>query len=439
MEKSNCQEIFELLESKVTADAFECMINYQDESLTRYAVSSIHQNVKNSSTDLHLRLIKGKKTGFATTNDLSISGIENLIRKTNEVLENNEEDPEMYDLPRPEPIENVTFKHIDESATFDDPEARAGMIQKICSEAKKHQADAYGSMSCLKRSLFVGNNYGVKAFHQVTEASLSAQLMKDQASGFAQSSSCMIQNIEIDRVIEDALWGCLNSVEAKPVEAKAYEVILKPEAVEDILSMLNYMGFFTQAIHENRSFLSGKEGELVFDPNISIKDDAWNPMQTPMPFDFEGAPKKTVPIIENGIFKQMVTDAKYAAKLNRSNTGHALPAPNAYGPIPLHLVLEGEKKQSMDQMIEQCKEGILITRFWYANPSHPKKGIATGLTRDGTFYVKNGKIQHAIKNLRYTDSLVEVLSKVLSTGDTPRLYDRTLAPALHCASMKFTG
>ncbi len=263
--------------------------------------------------------------------------------------------------------------------------------------------------------------------------------MKDQASGFAQSSSFAIKNIETERVVEDALWACLNSADAKPVESKAYEVILKPEAVEDILKMLNYMGFFTQSIVENRSFLSGKEGELIFDPCISIRDDARNPMQAPMPFDFEGAPKKTVPLIEKGIFKKMVTDAKYAAKLNMSNTGHALPAPNAYGPIPLHLVLEGEKQQSLEHMIKDCNEGILITRFWYANPAHPKKGIATGLTRDGTFYIKNGKIQHAIKNLRYTDSLVNVMSKVLSVGDQPRLYDRTLAPALRCASMKFTG
>ena len=157
-----------------------------------------------------------------------------------------------------------------------------------------------------------------------------------------------------------------------------------------------------------------------------------------MPFDFEGIPKQKVEIIKDGVFNDFVTDSKWALKLGRKNTGHALPAPNVYGPVPLNLIfLEGDK--SLEDIISQTDEAILITRFWYSNPTNPKTGLATGLTRDGTFFVKNGKIDKPIKNLRYTDSLVNLLSNVLEVGNALRLYEGVLVPAIKCKSFKFTS
>jgi PmbA protein len=439
MKKEACQQIFDQITSIAKVDHCECMIRHVEENLTRFANSAIHQNVNMTKSSIHLRLIKGKKSGYASGNDLSSEGLSYLTQQAQSVLENNEEDAQSYELPHPEMIPDIPFKHYDESEAFDHPEVRAHIVNTLCKEAEKNQVNAFGSMSCARNALFIANTHGVSAFHRSTIAELSAQMMQGNASGFAQSTATMIDHLETERVLEDSLWACLNSSKAKSIEAKAYEVILKPEAVEDILKMLNYMGFSTNAILENRSFLSGKEGMLVLDPSISISDNALDPRQLPLPFDFEGAPKQIVPIIENGVFKQMVTDAKFSKKLSKPNTGHALPAPNPMGPIPLHLVLEGKEQHSLDSMISNCKEGLLITRFWYANPANPKKGIATGLTRDGTFLIKNGKIEHAVNNMRYTDSLVDVLSRIIAIGDTPRLHDMTLAPALHCASMKFTG
>ena len=342
-------------------------------------------------------------------------------------------------LPSENEYDTIPFPHEDLSPAFHDPEKRADIVNNYCTEAKNNGVQAFGTVSSLHRSIFIGNTNGVKAFHTSTLAETQCQMMKDTASGFAQSSNTFIDQLETERVLEDSLWACLNSVKMQAVEAKPYEVILKPEAVEDILKMLKYMGFSTSAIHENRSFLSGKLDELVFDPDLSITDNAWDARQVPMPFDFEGAPKKTVPLIVDGVFRHMVTDAKWSIKLKKENSGHGLPAPNPWGPVPIHLVLEGKKQRSQEDMIKDCAEGLLITRFWYANPAHPKKAIATGLTRDGTFLIKNGKIQHAVNNLRYTDSLVKVLSGVLSCGNIMRLHDMTVTPALHLKNLTFTG
>jgi PmbA protein len=439
MKKDTCQQLFNSVLSKVKVDACECTIRHDTENLTRFANSSIHQNVRSDKTNIHLRIIKGQKSGYASSNDLSENGLEQLVKSAELVLENNEADEEVYPLPSLLEYDKIPFNFEDQSTAFADPEIRAEIVNKYCIGAQAKGVLAFGTVSSLHRSIFIGNTSGVDAYHNSTLAETQCQMMKDTASGFAQSSSAFIDQLETERVLEDSLWGCLNSIKMQSIEAKPYEVILKPEAVEDILKMLKYMGFSTSAIHENRSFLSGKLNELVFDPGISITDNAWDPRQIPMPFDFEGAPRKKVPIIVDGVFKQMVTDTKWSRKLKLDNTGHGLPAPNPWGPMPIHLILEGKKQQSQEDMIKNCSEGLLITRFWYANPAHPKKGIATGLTRDGTFLVKNGKIQHAVNNLRYTDSLIQVLSNVLSCGDTLRLHDMTVAPALHCKKMTFTG
>jgi PmbA protein len=439
MKKDSCEQLYNSLLSKVNADSCECSIRQDTENLTRFANSSIHQSVRSDKTSIHLRLIKGQKSGYSSTNDLSENGLEQLLQSAMLVMENNESDEELYPLPKASEYDAIPFPYMDLDPAFDDPEQRANIVNSYCIGAQKHGVQAFGTVSSVHRSIFIANTNGVKAYHSSTLAETQCQMMKDTASGFAQSSSPFIKQLETERVLEESLWACLNSMNIQAVEAKPYEVILKPEAVEDVLQMLKYMGFSTSAIHENRSFLSGKVDELVFDPDLSITDNAWDARQIPLPFDFEGAPKKTVPLVVDGVFRNLVTDAKWARKLKLENTGHGLPAPNPWGPVPMHLVLEGKKQRSQEEMISDCAEGLLITRFWYANPAHPKKAIATGLTRDGTFLIKNGKIQHAVNNLRYTDSLVKVLSNVLSCGNIMRLHDMTVTPALHCKNMNFTG
>lgn len=436
--KERCIQIYNDIKGFVKVPQFEVLIMGKNESLTRYANSIIHQNVRTSDTTVQLRVVSGKRIGVASTNDTSKEGLADLVKASTEIMNSSEEDPDFSSLPEPKEIKYPQFDYFDSSAEFDSEDYKADVISEICSKSKNKSLKAFGRFTTSKMELFVGNSLGVEAYAKSSESNLNVQIMGDGFSGFAQSTSKFISDLEIERAVNDAIETCLMSKNPSFVEPGDYTVILKPEATKDIIEMLNYMGFSCNAISEGRSFLSGKLGEKVFSEKVSIIDDGMDSRGFVMPFDFEGIPKQKVEIIKEGVFNDFVTDSKWALKLGRKNTGHALPAPNVYGPVPLNLIfLEGDK--SLEDIISQTHEAILITRFWYSNPTNPKTGLATGLTRDGTFFVKNGKIEKPIKNLRYTDSLVNLLSNVLEVGNALRLYEGVLVPAIKCKSFKFTS
>ncbi len=436
--KEKCLDIYNVVKSFVKAPQFEVLIIGQEESLTRYANSVIHQNVRTVDANVQLRVVSGKKTGISSTNDLSRDGLADLVKTAMEIMELSEEDPDFLSLPEPQKIEYPSFDYFDSSLQFDSEDYKAQVISTICVKSKNYGLKAFGRFSTSKMELFVGNSLGVEAFTKSSEANLNVQIMGEGFSGFAQSTSKFISDLEIERAMNDAIETCLMSRNPTEIEPGDYKVILKPEATEDIIEMLNYMGFSCNAISEGRSFLSGKLGEKIFGENISIIDDGLDKRGIIMPFDFEGIPKQRVEIIKNGIFKDFVTDSKWAHKLGRRNTGHALPAPNTFGPIPINIIFS-EGIKTLEEMISETDEAILITHFWYSNPINPKIGLATGLTRDGTFLVRNGKIERPVKNLRYTDSLVSLLSNVLAVGTKLRLCERSLVPAIECKSLKFTS
>lgn len=438
LNRERCIDIYNTIKSFVKTPQFEVFISGKEESLTRYANSYIHQNVKTTDVNVQLRVVSGKKIGVSSTNDVSKDGLKNLVNASTEIMNSSEEDPDFISLPEPQKIEYPTFNYFDSSIQFNSEEYKADVIAKICTKSKQNGLKAFGRFSTLKMELFVGNSLGVESYAKASETNLNVQIMGDGFSGFAQSTSKFISELEIERAMNDAIETCLISKNPIEIEPREYEVILKPEATEDIISMLNYMGFSCNTISEGRSFLSDKLGEKVFGENVSIIDDGLDSRGFVMPFDFEGIPKKRVEIIKNGVFNDFVTDSKWASKLGRRNTGHALPAPNVFGPLPINLIfLEGDK--SLEDIISETEEAILITHFWYSNPTNPKIGLATGLTRDGTFLVKNGKINRPLKNLRYTDSLVKLLSNVLAIGGDLRLCERALVPAIRCKSFKFTS
>jgi len=129
------------------------------------------------------------------------------------------------------------------------------------------------------------------------------------------------------------------------------------------------------------------------------------------PFDYEGVPKEKVMLIENGIAKGVVYDSYTAGIEGIKSTGHGLPAPNSFGPIPLNMFMK-EGDSSIEEMIASTQRGVYVTRFHYTNVVEPMTTTITGLTRDGTFLIENGKITKAVKNLRFTNSVLDALSKV---------------------------
>jgi predicted Zn-dependent protease len=273
--------------------------------------------------------------------------------------------------------------------------------------------------------------------------------MGENSSGYAQAGSRNVSRVMPEKVAERAIKKAIDGKNPIELEPGLYEVILEPLASSELLDFLGYLGFNAKTYQEGRSFMCEMMGKKVMGDNITILDDAYNEQGFAFPFDFEGVPKQKVQLIEKGIAKGLVYDSLTAGKENKESTGHALPAPNTFGPIPTNMVLLSGNS-SLDKMIRNAKKAILVTRFHYTNTVEPKKTIFTGMTRDGTFLIENGAITKPIKNLRFTESIINALNKVLETsqdltlvgggaGYEGRFATGTLVPALRIESFNFSG
>jgi len=175
---------------------------------------------------------------------------------------------------------------------------------------------------------------------------------------------------------------------------------------------------------------------------VTIWDDGTDPLGRPIPFDFEGVPKRKVVLIDRGVATNVVHDSATAAREGKESTGHALPAPNMYGPMPLNLFM-APGDSSVEEMVASTGLGVLVTRFHYTNPVHPVRAVITGMTRDGTYLVKDGRIAGPVRNLRFTDSVVRALTQVLAIGRErkfqPGFFGGAVVPALKVAGFTFTG
>ena len=210
----------------------------------------------------------------------------------------------------------------------------------------------------------------------------------------------------------------------------------------ELLSYLSYLGLGALSVQEGRSFMANKFGQRITGENISIWDEGLDRTGLPTPFDFEGVPKQRVDLITDGVAKAVVYDSYCAGKEGTESTGHALPAPNHYGPLPGNLFMKAGQ-HSLEQMPAKVERGVWITRFHYVNPVHPLKTILTGMTRDGTFLIEDGEIKEGVKNLRFTQNILEALSAVDMIGAETKLrpgfFGGNRVPALLIRRFSFTS
>ena len=184
--------------------------------------------------------------------------------------------------------------------------------------------------------------------------------------------------------------------------------------------------------------MCGRLGEKVCHESVSLWDDASDPNGMPSAFDAEGVPIKRLELVTNGVAKQIAYDSYTAKREGKESTGHAGSGTWLTGGHPQHVFM-APGDSSVEEMIADTKAGVLVTRFHYSNVIHPKQTVLTGMTRDGTFLIRNGKIAHPVRNLRYTQSVLDSLSNVQAISRDRKLQGRSLVPALKVSNFRFTG
>jgi len=409
--QTRLQEIAERVLAGASADQTEVMITANDAHLTRFATNTIHQNVSETDVSIRVRSVIGHKVGVASGNDLSDGALKELVERAETVARFQQENPEFCSLPEPEPIGEID-SYIGATAEST-PKERALGAKEILDRSERTGLEAAGAFSTEAQEIMIANSLGVRAYHRGTVASVMSVVMGKTGSGYAAEASIDVRELNPAKVGEIAVDKALRSADPTDIEPGEYTVILEEEAVAD----------------------------MVF---ITIWDDGLDPRGIPLPFDFEGVPKQKVVLIENGIAKAVVYDTFTAKREGKSSTGHSLPAPNTFGPIPVNLFM-APGTATKEEMVAATERGIWVTRFHYTNPVHPVKTILTGMTRDGTFLIENGKITRPLKNLRFTQSILDAFANAdMLTSELKMVKSdwgsmATCAPAARIHGFTFTG
>ncbi|MEK7521937.1 MAG: TldD/PmbA family protein [Patescibacteria group bacterium] len=419
----------------------EVILSVGDHGLTRFANSQIHQNVAWVDLGVSVRVVVGKKIGVASANSFEEEDLKNVVARAEEVARHQKDDPSFISLPKPKP-----FKRIGVDVVSSTPGERAAAVSKIIEKAKKHKGVvASGAYSSVVTEIAIANSLGVWAYHVASAQDLSTILLGPSSTGFASQLEKTPALIDADLVADRALKKVLDGADPTDLELGEYEVILEAQAVGEMMSFLAYLGPNARVYHEKASFFSDKLGEKVLGENITLVDDPLDTEGFPMPFDFEGYPKSRLVVVGSGKLENLCYDSYYAGKHETCNTGHALPAPNTYGPIPLHLKLEPGTK-SLEELVVGVKRGLLVTRLWYVRFLNPRSMTITGMTRDGTFLIEKGKIVKPVKNLRFNQSIPEALNNVVAIGkdlESLSSFETELGtnrmPALHIGKWEFTS
>lgn len=436
------KQMTEAVLARSTADQTEVVILAGDSALTRFANSTIHQNVAETDAEVRIRTLLGRRIGVAATNNLTEEALAHTLETALEHARLQPENPDFKSLPSPQPIPAVTA--FSQATATCSPEQRARGAGTICLLARQAGVVASGALTTAMMEVAVANSLGVWAYFPTTYAEINTVIMSDSSAGYASALALDVNDLDFEAVGREALGRCIRAQNPRPLDPGEYPVILEPYAVQDFLQMMSYTGFNAVALQEGRSFMAGRLGRQIVDTRISIWDDGLDPAGIPMPFDFEGVPKQHVDLIERGVARGVVYDSYRAAKEGKASTGHALPAPNPMGPFPLNLFF-APGEATVEEMIAGTERGLYVTRFHYTRPVEPTKVVITGMTRDGTFWIEHGEIAYPVKNLRFTQSYLEALNHVAAVGREARLLagmgplGRDSVPALQLTAFTFTG
>jgi predicted Zn-dependent protease len=434
------QRIARVVLDATAADQAEVLIASGTSALTRFANNYIHQNVEETDTSVHVRAVIGKKIGVAETDIVTDEGLRGVAQKAVALARLAQDNEDFISLPGPTRITPVAAFN-ERTASFG-PEQRAEVVRQVCEASVRNNLVAAGAFRTAQGEFAVANSLGVWAYHRDATSDINTVVMGETASGYAERLTLDAGEIDGAAIADEAIERCLRGAGPQPLEPGAYDVILQEYAVSDFMDYFAYLSFGAQAYLEQRSFMWGHIGEKVMGENVSLWDDGLSLEGIPSPFDAEGVARQRVDFVKDGIAVDVVWDSYYGGKAGRASTGHALPAGNTEGPLPSNMFMATGDATKGD-MIASTERGVLVTRFWYTRPVHPLTVVMTGMTRDGTFLIENGRIVRPVRNLRFTQSYLEAMNQVEAIGRESQLLQTFTGtcrvPALKIRGWNFTG
>jgi predicted Zn-dependent protease len=425
-----CEDVLRLVDGRAEA-AVTAAVGAS--SLTRFANSFIHQNVGEQVRRVDLLVgVDGRLASAATTRS-DPDALRRLVDDTIAAARLRPVDPDWPGLAPPAPAPATAS--YDEATDHAAPDERAVVARDFVRAAPDLTAAGYCSTA--GTAVAFANSAGQRVAGRVTEAIVDGIHQTPTSAGSAHRSSSRLGDLDGDVIGSLAADRARRAAQPKDIEPGDYEVVLSPMAAAEVLHFLTYYGLNGKALAEDRSF--AHLGERQFDEQVTIVDDVTDQRSVGLCFDAEGTPRRPLTLVRDGVTEAVVHDRRSARKLGVESTGHANVGGD--GPVPSNLFL-APGTSSVDKLVAGMGRGLIVTELNYSRVLDPKTLVVTGLTRNGTFLVEDGRVVGAVGNLRFTQSFVCALGpgQVRGIGTDGLLVNGTTwVPSIHLASWSFTG
>lgn len=430
LSKEEAKQILEKVMKLSTADSLEASLSGNSQGNIRYARNTVSTSGFNEDVSLGVTANYGKRSASSTINEFDDASLRKVVKRAEELAKLAPENPEFM-----EPLGPQEFK---ESKTFSQktaditPEFRAEVANSSITPAKAKDVTAAGYLEDGAGFYSIMNSKGLFAYNKYSNLDFTVTMRTNDGtgSGWVTRDFNDVSKFNAAEASKVALDKAVMSKEAKAIEPGKYTVILEPAAGSDLLqNMLYNMG--ARQADEGRSFLAKqgggtKLGEKLVDERVNIYSDPFNELVPASTWSGDGLPQEKVSWIENGVVKNMFYSRYWADKQGVK----CVPGPSN------GIMVGGDA--TTEELIKSTDRGILITRLWYIRTVDPQTLLYTGLTRDGTFYIENGKIKHPIKNMRFNESPVIMLNNLEALGKQQRV-GGNLIPVMKIRDFTFTS
>lgn len=394
------------------ADGISVSLNGAERGNIRYARNSVTTSGEDSNLSLGVTSYFGKKSGSSTVNEFDDASIEKAVRRAEELAKLAPENPEFMD-PLPQQTYGAEGKTWSDATAKITPDYRAQAAFDSIEPAISKQVTAAGYLQDSRGFAAMANNKGLYAYNKATSVDFTVTMRTNDGTGSGWAAQDLFDagKLKTGETSKVAIDKAIKSREAKAIEPGKYTVILEANAASDLIRLMLNMN--ARQADEGRSFLSKKGGgtklgEKLVDDRVSIYTDPWNEDVPASPWSPDGLARQKMDLIKNGVVSNLFYDRYWASQKNVAAV-----------PFAGNAIMVGGNATT-EEMIKDTKRGVLVTRFWYIRAVDPQTLLFTGLTRDGTFYIENGKIKHPIKNFRFNESPIIMLNNLEALGKSVR-------------------
>jgi predicted Zn-dependent protease len=422
-----------------TADETEVCVDVLEQELNRFTADHPVQNLVRNLARVSVRVRVDGREGKASTGTVTPDAVRRTVGRAIDCAKRTPRiDGDVLPMAGPQ-----EYRLRGRAPVAPDPRHTADSVAAMTGACRAEGCTAAGIQSAENELKLVMNSRGLEVADVDTRTEISLTAFRDDGAGWSSDIAARRDGIDADAIAAEAVRKALDTRGARAVDPGSYTVILEPAAVASLLLFAAYKGFGAQQVEDGSSFLAGRLGERVLGENVSIADDVHDPRTVGHTFDGEGLPRVPVRLIEHGVATGLVHDRDTARRFGCASTGHATPQPSSSGPMATNLVLAPAAGVA-DDLLAGVDRGILVTQFHYTNMVEPTKLTLTGMTRNGTFLVERGAVTRPVRNMRFTQSLVDALNRVSGLGGDARLASAlfggfTVVPSLRIDGFHFSS